>query len=87
MIFAPLLAGCAAVATLTQDHTLASKVQAALVADPRLKGSRIEVESRSGQITLTGTVPTFRERYRAIETALRVQGVRGVASKLELQSP
>ncbi len=81
------LAGCATVATLTQDRTLASKVQAALAADSRLKGSRIEVESRSGQITLTGTVPTFRERYRAIETALRVQGVRGVTPKLDVQSP
>ena len=70
-----------------QDQTLASKVQSALSADPRLKGARIEVESRSGQVTLKGTVPTFRERYRAIETALRVQGVRGVTSKLDLQNP
>lgn len=66
---------------------MASKVRAALAADPRLKGMRIEVESRGGQVTLTGTVPSFRERYRAIETALRVQGVRTVTSKLEVTNP
>jgi len=73
--------------TVIQDQSTASRVQAALSADPRLKGARIEVESRSGQVTLTGTVPTFRERYRAVETTLRVQGVRGVTSKLDVQSP
>ena len=66
---------------------MASKVQATLSADPQLKGARIEVESRGGQVTLTGTVPTFRERYRAIETTLRVQGVRGVTSKLDVRNP
>ncbi len=66
---------------------MASKVQAALSADPRLKGARIEVAASGGQVTLTGTVPTFRERYRAIETTLRVQGVRGVTSKLDVQNP
>lgn len=73
--------------TLIQDQSVASKVQAALSADPRLKGARIEVASSGGQVTLTGTVPTFRERYRAIETTLRIQGVRGVTSKLDVQSP
>ena len=82
-----LLAGCVAVQTAIQDQSVASKVQAALAADSRLKEARIEVEARGGQVTLTGTVPTFRERYRAIETALRVQGVRGVTSKLDVQNP
>ncbi len=66
---------------------MASKVRAALAADPRLKGTRIEVESRGGQVTLAGTAPSFRERYRAIETALRVQGVRAVTSKIEVTNP
>jgi osmotically-inducible protein OsmY len=46
----------------------------------------IEAEAHGGQVTLKGTVPTFRERARAIEAALRVPGVRSVRPRLSLQS-
>jgi osmotically-inducible protein OsmY len=67
------------------DRELAAEVERALAADPALRDAVIEAEARAGQITLTGTVPTFRERARAIERALAVPGVRSVRARLVLQ--
>ena len=65
-----------------QDRELAARVQSALAADPQLEGSRIEVAVAQSKVTLVGTVPTWREGYRAVEVALRTSGVRGVSSRL-----
>jgi osmotically-inducible protein OsmY len=65
-----------------QDRELAARVKSALAADPKLSGSRIEVEVEASKVTLLGTVPTWREGYRAIEVAVRTTGVRTVSSRL-----
>jgi hypothetical protein len=64
---------------------LAARVEHVLALDPALREAVIEATSERGQVTLTGTVPTFRERARAIEAALGVPGVRSVRPRLELQ--
>ena len=69
------------------DRELAARVERALAADPALRDAVIEAEAHEGRITLTGTVPSFRERARAIEKALQVPGVRSVRPRLVLQSP
>jgi BON domain len=69
------------------DAQLAALVEQRLAADPMLRSAVIEAEAREGQVTLKGTVPTFRERARAIEVALQVPGVRSVRPRLLLQSP
>jgi osmotically-inducible protein OsmY len=68
------------------DRELAAQVERALAADPALRDAVIEAEARAGQVTLTGTVPTFRERARAIERTLTVPGVRSVRARLVLQA-
>jgi hypothetical protein len=68
------------------DRELAARVERALATDPALRDAVIEAEAREGRVTLTGTVPTFRERARAIERALQVPGVRSVRPRLVLQS-
>jgi osmotically-inducible protein OsmY len=68
------------------DRELAARVERLLAADPALRDAVIEAEAHAGQVTLTGTVPTFRERARAIERALTVRGVRSVRARLLLQA-
>jgi len=69
------------------DVALAALVEQRLAADPMLRDAVIEAEAQAGQVTLTGTVPTFRERARAIELALEVPGVKSVRPRLVLQAP
>lgn len=69
------------------DRELSARVERALAEDPALRDAVIEAVAHEGQVTLTGTVPTFRERTRAIEATLRVPGVRSVRPRLVLQGP
>jgi osmotically-inducible protein OsmY len=69
------------------DLQLAALVEQRLAADPQLQSAVIEAEVHAGQVTLKGTVPTFRERARAIELALQVPGVKSVRPRLVLQPP
>jgi osmotically-inducible protein OsmY len=69
------------------DLQLAALVEQRLAADPMLQSAVIEAEVQAGQVTLTGTVPTFRERARAIEIVLEVPGVKSVRPRLLLQPP
>jgi len=52
-----------------QDRELAARVRSALAADPQLEGSRIDVEVAQSKVTLLGSVPSWREGYRAVEVA------------------
>jgi osmotically-inducible protein OsmY len=70
-----------------EDARLAALVERNLAADPMLRNAVIEAEVSGGQVTLKGTVPTFRERARAIEVALQVPGVKSVRPRLVLQPP
>jgi osmotically-inducible protein OsmY len=69
------------------DAQLAALVEQTLAADPMLQASVIEAEAHEGQVVLSGTVPTFRERARAIDLALQVPGVKSVRTRLVLQAP
>jgi hypothetical protein len=68
-----------------EDRELAARVEKALATDPALRDAVIEADARDGRVTLSGTVPTFRERTRAIERALQVPGVKSVRPRLVLQ--
>ncbi len=55
------------------DATLAANVKAKLSADPTLARSNINVEAKSGAVTLTGTVPSEAEKVKAETIALMFQ--------------
>ena len=63
------------------DKDLEKRVAGAIKAG-KLHG--IDVEAVSGQVTLFGTTPTAKDRERAISIATKVDGVKGVESKLEV---
>lgn len=75
-------AGGAAGALAMTDSELASRVKAALAADPALKSLTVDVSASGTDVTLHGTANTASEREKASMIALSVQGVRSVENKL-----
>jgi hyperosmotically inducible protein len=66
----------------TTDMAITAKVNAALVADDQLKATQINVDTREGQVTLTGEAPDAQSRERASTLASAVDGVRQVNNQL-----
>jgi len=55
--------------------------------DPRVDASDINVRNISGDVTLTGTVPSYPQYLEAAAAARRVAGVTGVHNRLEVVLP
>jgi|APAra7269096661_1048516.scaffolds.fasta_scaffold00046_183 hypothetical protein len=64
------------------DATIITKINAALVADDKLKAGHIDVKANDGRVTLTGTAPDSESQSRASTLALAVNGVRSVDNQL-----
>jgi hyperosmotically inducible periplasmic protein len=69
-------------AQVTSDMGITAKVNAALVADDQLKATQINVDTRDGQVTLSGQAPDARSRERATTLAQAVDGVKQVNNQL-----
>lgn len=68
------------------DTALTAKVKTALVAEPGLKSTAIEVTTKDAIVTLTGSVESSTERAKARMVAENVQGVKNVVDNLALKS-
>ncbi len=66
----------------TQDAAITAKVKAAIIREPELKSTQINVDTLNGDVTLSGAVETEHASARAEEVAERVEGVRSVANRL-----
>src|SRR6266700_7180098 len=53
--------------------------------DPKLDSNAIAVSANDGEVTLRGTVGSFREKRDAAKTAQRVYGVRTVTNDLKVR--
>jgi hyperosmotically inducible protein len=69
-------------AQATGDVAITAKVNAALVADDKLKATQINVDTQAGQVTLTGQAPDAQSRERATTLASAVDGVKHVNNQL-----
>jgi len=69
-------------AQVTSDMGITAKVNAALVADDQLKATQINVDTRDGQVTLSGQAPDAKSRERATTLAQAVDGVKQVNNQL-----
>jgi len=69
-------------AEISSDVTITAKVNAALVADDKLKVTQINVDTREGRVTLTGQAPDAQSRSRATILASAVDGVKQVDNQL-----
>lgn len=69
-------------AQATTDMAITAKVNAALAVDDKLKATQINVDTREGQVTLTGAAPDAQSRERATTLASAVDGVKQVNNQL-----
>jgi hyperosmotically inducible protein len=67
------------------DGIITSKVKAALLADVNIKSLDIAVETRKGEVQLSGFVDNQSQIERAIETARGIEGVRNVRNEMSIK--
>lgn len=66
------------------EGTLTAKIKSKMALDDIVKASAIDVDTRDGVVTLTGTVTSEAERQRALQLARETEGVRSVADRLKV---
>ena len=69
------------------DIVLKEQVLEELEWDPAIKAASIGVAVKGGVVTLSGDVESYHEKIEAERTALRVSGVKGLASGIVVQLP
>lgn len=68
------------------DAAITASVNASLAKDPDLSAMKINVDTKSGVVTLTGPAPTSAAKDRATSLAQSVEGVAGVNNNLEVRA-
>ena len=68
----------------TKDAALTAAVKTKFLADTKISGLKIDVDTQNGVVTLSGTVPTAAERTRAVNTAKETDGVKSVVNNLKV---
>ena len=68
------------------DATITGKVKAAIFAEPGLKSLQIDVDTRNGVVTLSGSVGTSGDKDRAIQLAQAIDGVASVVDHLAVKA-
>jgi len=68
----------------TDDNKLTAMVLTGLKADKELNPLRIDVDTREGVVTLSGSVPSAAAKARASEIAMNVKDVKSVNNQLTL---
>lgn len=74
-----LAAGCA---RKPDDAALVTNIKAQMFSDAQLNGASLQVTSKSGQVTLTGTVPSDAARLDAYKIATQTPGVTKVNDQM-----
>lgn len=67
------------------DNVIATKVKTALVADPDVKGMKIDVDVNRGVVQLQGVADSAANARKAVTIARNVEGVREVRNNLVVQ--
>lgn len=70
------------VGTAIDDSVVTARVKSALLADPEVKSLEIKVETRKGQVQLSGFVDTQARIDYAVALARKVEGVMGVENAM-----
>jgi osmotically-inducible protein OsmY len=72
---------------MKSDMTLKGEVLDELEWEPSINATRIGVAVKDGVVTLSGEVESYHEKVEAQRATLRVEGVKGVASEIEIHLP
>jgi osmotically-inducible protein OsmY len=70
---------------LIDDAAITTAVKTKLLADSKVGGLKIDVDTSNGVVTLTGPVNSSAERAQALKLARGTKGVTRVVSKLTLE--
>ena len=73
-------------ANAVDDATITAQVKSAISAEPGLKATNINVDTKDAVVTLTGTVPSAPLKDKAKEIATNVSGVKSVQDNLTTTS-
>jgi osmotically-inducible protein OsmY len=86
LVIVPLtFAACAKTVDDTiDDATITARVKTALLNDPQVGGTKIDVETTRGVVTMSGTVKSEAEATRAVQLAKQATGVKDVKSTLQV---
>jgi osmotically-inducible protein OsmY len=74
------------VAMAADDTAITAKVKAALIAEPGLKSTEINVDTKEATVTLSGTVASNELRDKAKQIASSTNGVKNVVDNLVVKS-
>jgi hyperosmotically inducible protein len=66
------------------DAGVTTKVKSKFLGDTDVPGLKIDVDTKDGVVTLTGTVGTAAEKQRAIELAKNTDGVKSVVDRIKI---
>ncbi len=81
-----LLSACGkSVGETIDDATITTRVKTALLNDPNVNATRIDVSTALGVVTLSGIVRSQAEADRAVAIARKIPGVKDVKSTLQIQ--
>jgi osmotically-inducible protein OsmY len=69
------------------DLELKTEVIAELDSEPKVRATDIGVLVKEGTVTLNGVVETYDEKWSAMESARRVEGVREIADDIKIIPP
>jgi osmotically-inducible protein OsmY len=72
-------------AEVVTDAEITSAVKTKLLADTKVGGLKIDVDTKNGVVTLTGPVHSAAERTQAVHLARETKGVKRVVNKLALE--
>jgi hyperosmotically inducible periplasmic protein len=67
------------------DATITSEVKTKLLADPKVGGLKIDVDTKDNVVTLTGIVNSVEEKNEALRLARTSAGVKSVVDKLTVK--
>jgi hyperosmotically inducible protein len=73
------------VGTQLDDTVITSKVKSALLADPDIKSFDLKVETRKGEVQLSGYVDNQTQIDRALATTRGVEGVKNVENAITIK--
>jgi hyperosmotically inducible protein len=76
---------CVAADKVVNDNLIIDQVRIRLSGDAEVKGGALQVDSKQGVVTLTGTVETSRQKDKATKLAKKVKGVKQVVNNLEIK--
>jgi osmotically-inducible protein OsmY len=85
LLAAPLVAGCGkTIGETIDDTTITTRVKTAMLNDPNVSGTNVDVDTYKGVVTLSGRVKSQAEHDQAVALARQVDGVTEVKDALQV---